>query len=443
VLLATVLILWTGANTSFNGFPYLASFVARDHFLPRQLTRRGHRLAFSNGIIVLAVVGLALVIGTGANLNALVSLYAIGVFTGFTMAGAGMVVHHRREGRPGWRWRQAINGFAAVLSASVVVIFAVAKFTEGAWLVVVLGPVLYVVLIRLHRQYDTEDQQLEAGATQACEAPILRNHSVVVLVDRLDLATARALQYARTLSPDELRAVHFAVDPQVAAELEREWRRLGLTRLPLDIIEAPDRRLARAALELAAQSTADGVTELTILLPRRGFGGAWRRILHDRSADRIAAAVSALPHVNATIVPFQLSGSWPGQAPQRDKRPADGATGTRRDRDKERTEPATATVGATPIGEATWRSRLRVAGRVRQVRVPTRADVANLECTLVDGTGAILLVFQGRRRVPGIQQGARLVAQGTVGAWHGQLAILNPDYELLAGPDTEPADTTS
>ncbi|MDE3087573.1 MAG: amino acid permease, partial [Acidobacteriota bacterium] len=439
VLLATVLILFTGANTSFNGFPYLASFVARDHFLPRQLTRRGHRLAFSNGIIVLAVVGLALVIGTGANLNALVALYAIGVFTGFTMAGAGMVVHHRREGRPGWRWRQAINGFAAVLSASVVVIFAVAKFTEGAWLVVVLGPVLYLVLIRLHRQYDTEDSQLEAGAAQACEAPILRHHTVVVLVDRLDLATARALQYARTLSPDQLRAVHFAVDPQVATELEREWRRLGLTRMPLDIIEAPDRRLARAALELAAESTEDGTTELTILLPRRGFGGAWRRVLHDRSADRIAAAVGTLPHVNATIVPFQLSGSWPSRPPK-EKAPAEGAAGARRDRD----EPASVEVaGTVPVGEAIWRSRVRVAGRVRQVRVPTQADVANLECTLVDPTGRILLVFQGRRRVPGIQQGARLVAQGTVGAWRGQLAILNPDYELLAGPDTEPADVTS
>jgi len=219
VVIATMLILFTGGNTSFNGFPYLASFVAGDSFLPRQLTRRGHRLAFSNGIIVLSVVGIALVVGTGANLTSLVALYAIGVFTGFAMAGAGMVKHHRTLRESGWKYRQVINGFAAVLSAIVVLIFAVFKFTEGAWLVVVLGPLLYVALLRLHRQYTTESEELEVGAAQACEAPVLRRHVVLILVDRLDLAAARAVQYARTLNPDELRAVHFAVDPRDAARL--------------------------------------------------------------------------------------------------------------------------------------------------------------------------------------------------------------------------------
>ena len=307
VVIATMLILFTGGNTSFNGFPYLASFVAADSFLPRQLTRRGHRLAFSNGIIVLAVVGIALVVGTNASLTSLVALYAIGVFTGFTMAGAGMVKHHRTHHEPGWKYRQVINGFAAVLSAVVVLIFAVFKFTEGAWLVVVLGPVLYFLLLRLHRQYTTESKELEEGAAQACEAPVLRRHVVLVFVDRLDLAAARAVQYARTLNPDELRAVHFAVDPREAAKLETEWSRLGLSRLPLDIFDCPDRRLSRAALELAAQILAQADTELSIVMPRRAFATAWQRILHDRSADRIAEAVSQLPHANATIVPFQLS----------------------------------------------------------------------------------------------------------------------------------------
>ena len=119
------------------------------------------------------------------------------------------------------------------------------KFTEGAWVVVVLLPLGVLVLLRLHRQYVKEDEQLEAGAAQACEAPVLRRHMVLVLVDRMDLATARAIQYARTLSPDHLRAVHFAVDPLEAAALERDWSRLGLSRLPLDIIDCPDRRLAR------------------------------------------------------------------------------------------------------------------------------------------------------------------------------------------------------
>ncbi|MGD0255337.1 MAG: amino acid permease [Acidimicrobiales bacterium] len=435
VVISTVLILFTGGNTSFNGFPYLASFVAEDSFLPRQLTRRGHRLAFSNGIVVLAVVAIALVVGTDANLTSLVALYAIGVFTGFTMAGAGMVKHHRTLREPGWAYRQLINGFAALLSAAVVVIFAVFKFTEGAWLVVVVGPLLYMLLVRLNRQYAGEAKELEVEAAQACEEPVLRRHVVLVLVGRLDLATARAVQYARALTPDELRAVHFAVDPRDAADLEADWSRLGLSLLPLDIIDCPDRRLARATLELAAQTLAGGNTELSILLPRRGFAAGWRRLLHDRSADRIAAAVAQLPHANATIVPFQLSGSRPAR---HFRKPAPEGSGARRMRSDVcmGDELAPKMSGTTPIGEATWRSRVRVAGRVRSIRVPTRTATANLECTLADPTGAILLVFQGRRHIPGIHQGVRLVAQGTVGAWEGRLAILNPDYELIAGPDT-------
>jgi hypothetical protein len=293
--------------------------------------------------------------------------------------------------------------------------------------------------MRLHRQYVDEDRQLEQDAATACEAPVLRRHVVLVFIDRVDLATARAVQYARTLAPDELRAVHFAVDLIETSELEHDWSRLGLSRLPLDIIECPDRRLARAALELAAETTADGATELSILLPRRGFAAGWRRLLHDRSADRIAAGVGQLPHVNATIVPYQLAHRWAGgrQLP----RFADvGAARAARGAQRMDEELGAKAAGTTPVAEVAWRERVRVAGRVRSIRVPTRASVPNLECTLVDGTGALLLVFQGRRRIPGIQQGARLVAQGTVGAWEGRLAMLNPEYELIAGPDTEEVD---
>ncbi len=183
-----------------------------------------------------------------------------------------------------------------------------------------------------------------------------------------------------------------------------------------------------------------------MLLPRRGFAAGWRRLLHDRSADRIAAAVGHLPHVNATIVPFQLTGGWrhrvrsaatEGSVPKLSR--ASVRAGVRASaRAGEEFGPKVA--GTTPIGEAQWRQRVRVAGRIRSVRVPTGGATANLECTLVDASGAILLVFQGRRRIPGIQQGARLVAQGMVGAWEGQLAILNPEYELIAGPDTPDVD---
>ena len=227
VQLATMLILYTGGNTSFNGFPYLASFVAGDRFLPRQLTRRGHRLAFSNGILVLTGVALALVLVYKAQVNGLVALYAIGVFTGFTMAGSGMVKHHLTARQGHWKRSIAINGFSAFLSFTVVLIFSVAKFKEGAWLIFVVGPLLYIGLIRLHRQYETEAEMLETGVSEASEEPILRRHVVVVFVDRLDMAVVRALQYARTLSPDDLRAVHFDIDTKAAA---RARGRLGPVR---------------------------------------------------------------------------------------------------------------------------------------------------------------------------------------------------------------------
>ena len=437
----TMIILVLAANTSFTGFPFLASFAADDSYLPRQLTRRGHRLVFSTGIIVLTVVAIVLLLVTDARVDNLIPLYAIGVFTGFTMAGAGMVKYHLRSREPQWQRRAAINGTSAVLSFVVLIIIAVAKFNQGAWVVIVILPLGVLLLLRLHRQYVNEDKQLEQDAAIACEVPVLRRHVVLVLIDRMDLATARAIQYARTLSPDELRAVHFAVDPLEAGDLEADWSRLGLSRLPLDIIECPDRRLARAALELAAQTTADGTTELSILLPRRGFAAGWRRLLHDRSADRIAAAVGQLPHVNATIVPFQLTRGGIREKGRRFIETAAAKTArTTRELHRMDAELGPQAEGTIPIAEAAWRSRVRVAGRVKSIRVPTRTPTPSLECTLVDGSGALLLVFQGRRKIPGIQQGARLVAQGTVGSWEGRMAILNPDYELIAGPDTEGVD---
>ena len=469
VQLATMLILYTGGNTSFNGFPYLASFVAGDRFLPRQLTRRGHRLAFSNGILVLAGVALALVLVYKAQVNDLVSLYAIGVFTGFFMAGSGMVKHHltAREGH--WKRSVAVNGFSAFLSFTVVLIFAVAKFKEGAWLIFVVGPLLYIGLIRLHHQYVTEAEMLETGVSEATEEPILRRHVVVVFVDRLDMATVRALQYARTLTPDDLRAVHFDIDTKAARELEAEWGRFGLGRLPLDIIEVPDRRLGRAAIELVADATLDGDTECTVLLPRRSYRRVWQRFLHDRTADKIAAVLGQVPHVSATIVPFAVAGQFGErvrsygrsvQAARLDGMPgdgsgpvdADGRTGVdrmgRRDGPKRPASMLAADqtlaqrAGATtPIASVAPRQRIRVAGRVKSVRVQPRAGTSNLECVLSDGTGGLLLVFQGRPKIAGIEPGARLVAEGMVGTWGRRPAMLNPSFELVQGAQKDPTES--
>src|SRR5712691_5680636 len=145
-----ILILFTGGNTSFSGFPYLTSFVAEDSFLPRWLSKRGHRLVFSNGIIVLTVLALALLLAVGANTNNLVPFYAIGVFTGFSMAGFGMARFHTRTKEPAWRRRRVINLSGGVYTALVVVIFAIVKFTEGAWLVLVVFPIFVFAFIRLN-----------------------------------------------------------------------------------------------------------------------------------------------------------------------------------------------------------------------------------------------------------------------------------------------------
>jgi hypothetical protein len=302
----TMLILVLAANTSFADFPRLASFQAGDNFLPKQLTTRGHRLVFSNGIIALAVSAAVLVLVTGAKVDRLIPLYAVGVFTSFTMSQAGMARHHIRLKEPGWRKGLVINGTGAVRSLIVDIIILITKFTHGAWLVVAIVPVMVALLVRLNRQYETESNELEEDAKAAAEAPILRRHVVLVLIDRLDKSAARAIQYARTLVPDELKAVHVAVDPLHAAELADEWRRLGLSRLPLMIVDAPDRRVARAVLEVVAEESADGQTEVTVLIPRRMYKRSWHKLLHDRTAEQIARAVGQLPHANVTFVPFHL-----------------------------------------------------------------------------------------------------------------------------------------
>jgi amino acid transporter len=436
---ATALILILAANTSFTGFPFLVSFVAEDSFLPRKLTVRGHRLVFSNGILLLAGASIALLVATGAKVSALIPMYAIGVFTGFTMAGAGMVKHHVRHRDPHWKTRVAVNAVAATVCAVVVVVFAVAEFTQGAWVVVVVMPLLIYALVRTNRQYRVEDTVLEEeAAVQACEARILHRHVVVILIDRIDLAAARAIQYARTLMPDELRAVHFNIDDRRAENLMERWQRIGLSQMPLDIIECPDRRLGRAALELAAE-LADGETEVSMLLPRRSYGKALRRILHDQTADYIVDFVSQLSHVNATIVPFLVApGIERHEAVVAALVPANGREG-RPSRPPAPTVPAIPlpTInGVTPISALQWRRRARIAGRVKTLRVQTWSGVAALECVLVDNSGeSIVLVFLGRRSIPGIRSGTLMSVEAAVGKHHGMLAMINPLYEILSTSD--------
>jgi hypothetical protein len=430
VQLATLLILWTGANTSFNGFPFLANFVAEDRFLPRPFMKRGHRLVFSNGIIFLAGVAIFLIVVTRAKVNALVSLYAIGVFIGFTMAGAGMVKHHLTHREAGWRLKIAINGSAAVISFAVVGIFAVTKFAEGAWAIVFLFPILMFVLIRTHRLYVQEAHVLgEGAAEQAVVARPLPRHVAFVLVDGLDLATARAIQYARTLSVDQLKAVHFMLDSARAQRIQDRWTKLGLSRLPLEIIHCPDRRVDRAALELVAEAAADGRTEVSVLLPRRAYGFGLRRIFHDAVGERIATAISRLDHVNATIVPFDVRGALHDERshgkPERTQRDVDEAEAKV---DEKLLAPVS---GTTPISDLEVRQKARVAGRVKSVTVQPWGDSASLQVQLTDDRANLTVAFLGRRQIAGLTPGSRIVVDGTVAEIRGRKAMINPHYEFL------------
>ncbi|NJC72472.1 amino acid permease [Planosporangium thailandense] len=450
---SSALILYTGANTSFNGFPFLASFVAEDSFLPRQLTRRGHRLVFSNGIIVLTAVSVALLLVTGAKVNSLVPFYAIGVFTGFTMAGFGMATYYRTHRGRGWRPKAVIGVSGGTLSALIVLIFAVVKFAEGAWLVVVIFPILVFVLIRLNGRYRRESDALATLAPIIDTEPNPACHVVLVLVDDLDLATLRTLRYARSLRPDRIRAVHFVIDNVHAERLADRWRTTQRGDIALELLDCPDRRIRRAALELTARTAAAGNTEVTVVLPRRTYPGVVGRLLHDRTADRIAAVISRVPHAAATIVPFDVDAAitrlkrlpfgfahaGPQAAPGV---PEPNGSATAPD------HPPTATGrrslaapghpdGVVPVAALRRRIPATVEGTIRSVRVQPMTNSHVLECEVVDDTGGLLLRFYGRGTIPGIQPGRRIRVHGTPGSQDGTLAICNPRYELL-DPERHP-----
>ena len=426
---ATMLILVLAANTGFADFPRLANLQAGDSFLPRQLTKRGHRLVFSNGILALAGAAAVLVVVSGAEVTRLIPIYAISVFTGFTLSQAGMTKHHVRKREKGFVRGILANGVGAVISGAIVLIVVVTRF-DDAWVILPIMPIVVVVLLRLNRQYEEERVSLEADIPAAVGAPILHRHVVLVFVDRLDLAAARAIQYARTLTPDELRAVHFVVDDEAGERLAGEWRRLGLSRVRLELAACPDRRLTHAAVELVAHELSDGDTEVSVLLPDRKYNGLWRRVLHDRTADSIQAEVSKLPHANVTTVPFHLD-AWLSDETVDLVAPVARGRLTTTPRPVTDRPPRTDTDTVTPIGDVRWRDRVRVTGQVRSLRIAPQRDVPTRECGLDDGTGTMLAVFLGRRELGGLRVGGRLEVTGTAGVHQNRLAILNPDYRLL------------
>ena len=311
VVAATALILFLAANTAFNGFPVLGSILAQDRYLPRQLHTRGDRLAFSNGIVFLAVFAIVLIVAFQAEVTRLIQLYIVGVFVSFTLSQTGMVRHWNRllrtERDPAARRRmmrsRAINAFGLFLTGAVLVVVLLTKFLHGAWIAIAAMAVIYLVMLGIRRHYDHVARELAAADTR----PTLpaRNH-VLVLVSKVHLPTLRALAYAQGTRPDTLTAVTVSVDEHEARALQAEWDRRGLD-VPLTVIDSPYREITRPVIEFVKDlRRASPRDVVTVFIPEYVVGKWWEHLLHNQSALRLKGRLLFEPGVMVVSVPWQL-----------------------------------------------------------------------------------------------------------------------------------------
>ncbi|HET7406964.1 MAG TPA: amino acid permease, partial [Mycobacteriales bacterium] len=310
----TALILVLAANTAFNGFPVLASILARDGYLPRQLHTRGDRLAFSNGILLLAGFAMVLIVAFKASPTALIQLYIIGVFVSFVNSQTGMLRHWNRHlrietdpaRRRQMRRSRIINGVGAVTTAVVLVIILASKFVEGAWIAIVAMMVIFATMRAIRGHYDRVRDELEP----LDEPPTLpsRNHAVV-LVSKIHKPTLRALAYARATRPSTLEAVTVSVDPDEVKALQEEWDRRGIP-VPLISLASPYREITRPVIEYVKNiRRASPRDVVTVFIPEYVVGRWWEQLLHNQSALRLKSRLLFQPGVMVTSVPWQLESS--------------------------------------------------------------------------------------------------------------------------------------
>jgi amino acid transporter len=314
VSFTTGIILMLACNTAFNGFPVLSSILAQDQFLPRQLHTRGDRLAFSNGIVFLAVVALALIIAFEANVSSLIQLYIVGVFVSFTCSQAGMLRHWNRllrtekdrAARLRMRRSQLINAVGFCCTAAVLVIVLITKFLAGAWIAILAMVIIFFTMKGIHRHYRRVAIEL-AGREQDLVLPS-RIHGIV-LVSKLHLPTLRALAYARATRPDLLEAVTVNVDPDDTAALAREWEDRQIP-VPLKVIDSPFREITRPILDYVRRVRNDAPRDVvTVFIPEYVVGHWWEQLLHNQSALRLKGRLLFTPGVMVTSVPWQLTSS--------------------------------------------------------------------------------------------------------------------------------------
>jgi len=299
---ATMAILVLAANTAYADFPRLASIMARDRFLPRQFMNQGDRLAFSNGILILSVLASVLLVVFEGDTHALIPLYMIGVFVSFTLSQAGMVVHWRRLREAGWRSSAVINGFGAIVTGIVLIIVAITKTAEGAWIIILMIPVLVGIFEITRRHYDHVAAELTLRGWHPAPAG---RHVVIVPIGGLQRAVVKALRYARALSPD-VRAVYVELDPTATEALRRQWAEWG-EGVELVVLESPFRSLMEPLLDYIEDlQETEPAAYVTVILPEFVPRRLWQHLLHNQHALLIKGALLFKPNVVVTSVPYHL-----------------------------------------------------------------------------------------------------------------------------------------
>ena len=300
---STAAILCLSANTSFADFPRLSSIIARDGFLPRQFARRGDRLVFSNGIIGLSLASGALLVGFRAKVDALVPLFAVGLFTAFTLSQAGMVSHHRRIREAGWRRNAAINALGAAATAVVLIVVLVSKFLTGAWIPTVVIPALVLAFHLVARHYS---QAAAAEQIRPDEMPKPLASNILVLVGEVNRGTVRALDFSESLRPDRITAVHVALEEGDAERIRQEWAQLH-TDIALEIVDSPYRDLTRPILDHIDALVADNpAMVVTVVIPEVVVRTWWHQILHNHSSLALKLRLRYRPDTIVVSVPIQV-----------------------------------------------------------------------------------------------------------------------------------------
>jgi hypothetical protein len=300
---ATAAILTLAANTAYADFPRLSSIIARDGYLPRQLANRGDRLVFSNGVLVLASAAAVLIIAFGGKTNALIPLYAVGVFLSFTLSQAGMVRHHHKEQERGYRRNMVINAVGSVATLIVLIIVASTKFTSGAWVPLVVIPVIVFGFKAVHRHYRTVSEGLRVTPDYK---PRRMNHTVVVLVGGVHRGVLEALAYARSINPNHLVAVSVVSDEEEQARMEDQWEEFGIE-VPLEIVYSPYRELTRPILRYIDELDARWENDvITVLLPEFVVRHWWGNLLHNQTALLLKGRLLFRKGTVVTSLPYHL-----------------------------------------------------------------------------------------------------------------------------------------